>query len=218
MRPLILINFKTYKESSGNRGLKLAQRISKVKSNKYQIAVAPSLLTVKEIAEKVNIPVFAQHADNVELGAHTGSIPPRELKEIGIQGVILNHSEYKVNFPYLRNIVKLCQHYHLITVVCASNLVEIKHIAELNPDYIAYEPPELIGGDISVTEANPEIITRAVKMVGRMSSSTKMLCGAGIHSPEDLHQALSLGANGVLLAHAVVKAPSPRKFLNEFLG
>ena len=52
MKPLILINFKTYKESYGNKALELAKKIAKVKKNKYQIAVAPSLLTIKEIAKK----------------------------------------------------------------------------------------------------------------------------------------------------------------------
>ena len=35
---------------------------------------------------------------------------------------------------------------------------EAKKIAEFGPHFVAVEPPELIGGNVSVTEEDPEII------------------------------------------------------------
>ena len=216
-KPLILINFKTYKESFGNKALDLARKISKVKKNKYQVAIAPSLLTIKEVAQKTKLTVFSQHTDDDELGAHTGAILASELKAIGVKGTILNHSERKVALPELKKIVKVCKLKKLKTVICASTISEIKKVAQLHPNYIAYEPKEFIGGNISVTEAKPEIVVRAVEVVKYLSPKTKVLCGAGIHSKEDLGHALLLGTEGVLIGHAVPKSKDPKKFLEEML-
>ncbi len=95
MKPLILINFKTYPESIGNKSLVLAKSIASVKNKNYLIAIAPSLVTLREIAKKVRVPVYAQHADNDSAGAHTGHVLPSEIKDSGAKGVILNHSEKK---------------------------------------------------------------------------------------------------------------------------
>jgi len=216
MKPLILINFKTYKEASGNKSLALARQLARIKRKKYQIAVAPSLLTLKEIT-KVNIPVYAQHTDLVGLGAHTGRVPAKELKDIGVKGTILNHSERKIPLKILQEIIQNCKTNRLTTVVCASTISEIKKIAQFNPDYIAYEPKELIGGNISVTESKPDIILEAVQTAHEVSKRIKVLVGAGIHSKEDIGQALLLGAEGVLIGHAVPKAKDPKKFLEGLL-
>ncbi|MBT6774326.1 triose-phosphate isomerase [Candidatus Woesearchaeota archaeon] len=217
MKPLILINFKTYKESYGNKALDLAKKIAKVKRAKYQIGIAPSLLTIKEIAQKINLTIFSQHTDLADLGAHTGRIPVDELKAINVKGTILNHSERKIPLKILKEIVEVCKNKKIVTVVCASTISEIKKIAVFHPNYIAYEPKEFIGGNISVTEAKPEIIVRAVEAVKYLSPRTKVLCGAGIHSKEDLGHALLLGTEGVLIGHAVSKAKDPKKFLEEML-
>jgi triosephosphate isomerase (TIM) len=216
-KPLVLINFKTYKESYGNKALDLSRKIAKVRRNKYQIAIAPSLLTIKEIAQKTNLLVFSQHTDHIDLGAHTGRIPADELKSVGVKGTILNHSERKIPLKFLKEIVEICKKKKITTVVCASTIFEIKKVAQFHPDYIAYEPKEFIGGNISVTEAKPEIIVRTVEAVKYLSPKTKVLCGAGIHSKEDLGHALVLGTEGVLIGHAVSKAKDPKKFLEEML-
>lgn len=217
MKPFILINFKTYKEGTGRKALLLANQLAKVKKNKYEIAIAPSLLMLKEIADKTNLTVFSQHTDHAYLGSFTGRIPAEELKDIGVKGTILNHSERKIPLNFLGEIIGTCKKNGLKTVACASTLSEIKKIAGFCPDYIAYEPEELIGGEISVTEAKPEVIVEAAELIKGLNSKTKLLCGAGINSKEDLGQALLLGAKGVLISHAVIKAKNPETFLAEML-
>jgi triosephosphate isomerase (TIM) len=213
MKPFILINFKNYKEALGSRSLPLAKAISKVPRNKYQIAIAPSLLNFKEIAKKVSIPVFAQHADPVTSGAATGSVSIEELQQFNAAGIILNHSEHKIPLDLLKKTIKMCKTRKLVTVVCASTLAEAKKIAHFKPNYIAYEPQELIGGKISVTSAKPDIILKVVQAV----KGSKVLCGAGVHSGEDLGQALLLGADGVLIGHSVPQAKDPKKYLQKML-
>ena len=217
MRPLILLNFKTYPEAVGKKALLLAKKLEKVRTQKYEIVIAPSLPTLEEVAAGRSLTVYAQHTDLAGLGAFTGKISAQELKKIGVKGTLLNHSERKIPFPILRKIVADCKKQKLVVVVCASSLLEAKKVAELKPDYLAYEPPELIGGDISVTKARPDIILRAVELVKKISPKTKVLCGAGVHSREDILKALQLGTKGVLIGHAVPKAKDPAKFLRELL-
>ncbi|HLC51756.1 MAG TPA: triose-phosphate isomerase [Candidatus Nanoarchaeia archaeon] len=216
-KPLILLNFKTYKEASGTKSLILAKKIAAARKNGYEIVIAPSLLTTKEIVDETNLTVFAQHSDSVELGAHTGWIPAQELVEIGVKGTILNHSEHKIPLKFLAMAIEECKKNGLVTVVCAATLEEVKKICALNPDYLAYEPKELIGGDVSVTTAEPDVIIKAVGLVKKLSPATKVLCGAGVHNKEDLGQALLLGTQGVLIGHSVPKSKDPKHFLEGML-
>jgi len=217
MKPLILLNFKTYPEAVGKKALLLAKKLEKVKKKRYDIVIAPSLPTLEEVAERTSLTVFSQHTDLAGLGAYTGKISAQELKKIGVKGTLLNHSERKIPFRILKKIVADCKKHKLITVVCASSLEETKQVAKLAPAYLAYEPPELIGGNVSVTKAKPEIISKAVEAVQKISPKTKVLCGAGVQSREDILKALQLGTKGVLIGHAVPKAKDPAKFLKGLL-
>ena len=224
MKPLVLINFKIYPEAIGVNGVKLANAISlaaKRIKNEYDLAIAPSFLDLNEVIKKLkkdNLKVFAQHSDSVSLGAHTGSISVEQLKLIGVEGIILNHSEMKVSIDELEKTIAICRKFNLYVLVCASSIEEAKKILQFKPDYLAYEPKELIGGNISITDSNPELIVRAVNLVQKISPKTRLLCGAGVHNKEDIKHALFLGAKGVLIAHAVCRAKNPRKFLVEMLG
>lgn len=213
---LLLVNFKTYQEATGKKGPGLARKIFSVRKKGWNIAVAPSLLDVEEICKLKGV-VFAQHVDPSEYGAHTGHITPLQLKKLGAKGTILNHSERRLPWKILKQTVKECKKVKLGVVICASTLAEVKKVAALKPAYIAYEPAALIGGDISVTSAKPEIIARAVGIVRKRSPTTKLLCGAGVHSQEDVQKALELGATGVLVAHAVVKAKEPKKLVEKLI-
>lgn len=217
MKALIILNFKTYKEATGKKALSLVRKISKVRKNGYEIVICPPLLDLKEVIEETNFPIFSQHADPNLLGAHTGSIPVNELSQLGVKGTLLNHSERRVPLSIIEETIKACKRKKLITVVCASTLLEVRKIAELSPNYIAYEPPEFIGSNISVTQAEPKVILKAVEAIKQVNRKTKLLCGAGIHSGEDLGQSLLLGASGVLIGHAVPKAKDPKRFLEKML-
>ena len=85
-----------------------------------------------------------------------------------------------------------------VTVVCAKDSKEAAKIAKVSPDFIAVEPPELIGGEVSVSKAKPDIIRESVKAVGGKS---KLLVGAGVKTGEDVRIALKLGAHKACLWH-----------------
>jgi len=111
--------------------------------------------------------------------------------------------------------IKVAKKAGLITVVCANNLTTTSAVVALGPDFIAIEPPELIGTGISVSKANPEVVTGAVRIVQRMDPAVRVLCGAGISKGEDVATALKLGTEGVLLASGVIKAKDPKTVLEE---
>ncbi|MFP4038673.1 MAG: triose-phosphate isomerase [Candidatus Nanohaloarchaea archaeon] len=145
--------------------------------------------------------VFAQHIDPVKPGSHTGSVLAEAVERSGASGTLLNHSEKRLEREVLEESIERAKDSGLETVVCAQSPDECRELSRLNPDYIAFEPPELIGGDTSVSEAEPEMIEEAVE-----ESEVDVLTGAGIKSREDVAKSIELGTEGVLVASGVVKA------------
>ena len=205
--PLIIVNFKIYELATGEDALRLAKIHEKVaKEMDVSIGIAVNALDLAKVAEGVDIPVFAQHIDPIAYGSGTGHIVPERVKEIGAYGTILNHAERKLDDDVLSKSIERAKGLGLFTVVCAETPERGKEIAEnYNPDLVAVEPPELIGGDLSVSKSEPLIVERAVKLIG----SEKTLVGAGVKDAEDVKIALDLGAQGVLLASGVTKSDDP---------
>ena len=91
-------------------------------------------------------------------------------------------------------------------------------VANMLPDMIAVEPPELIGTGISISKARPELITESLKQIRKVNRSVKVLCGAGVTTAEDVSKALELGSEGVLVASGVVKSKDPSAILQSMAG
>lgn len=210
--PILIINFKTYEEGTGDRGLKMAKIIEKVALEKgANIAIAVQIAEIQRISSEVSIPVYSQHMDGIHFGSNTGWILPETIKASGAAGTILNHAEHQVKPDALREAVERAKELKLRTVVCANTPEVAKQVAKYSPDYIAVEPPELIGGTVSVSKAKPEVITNSLRNVG----SIPLLVGAGIKSKEDVKKGIQLGASGVFVASAIMKALNPEKIVKE---
>jgi triosephosphate isomerase len=215
--PLIIVNFKTYLESTGIRALQLAKQAEKAsRETGVTIVVVPQFCDIKTIAEAVEIPVFAQHIDLIKPGNSTGHILAEAVKEAGAVGTLINHSEMQLKLSDIDAIIKRASEQELISCVCGNNPLTSAAIASLNPDIISVEPPELIGSGIPVSKAQPEVITDTVKLVHNINSSATVLCGAGIGRGEDVAVALKLGTHGVLVASGIIKAKDPYVLLREF--
>jgi triosephosphate isomerase len=210
--PLLLINFKTYEEGTGERGLKMAKIIEKVAVQTVaNIAVAVQIAEIHRISSEVAIPVYSQHMDGIHAGANTGWILPETIKAAGAAGTVLNHAEHQMEPQKLREAIDRAKELKLKTVVCANTPDFAKVVAKFSPNYIAVEPPELIGGTVSVSNARPEVITSSLKMVGKIP----LLVGAGIKTKEDVMKGVDLGASGVFVASAIMKALNPEKIIRE---
>jgi triosephosphate isomerase len=213
--PVIIVNFKLYKQASGESALVLAkihERVARETGASIGIAVSP--LDIISVAPKVDIPVFSQHIDPVGYGSHTGHISPYMVREMGAYGTLLNHAEHQLGEDVLRKSIEMAHDADLFTVVCANSPEEALRVAECNPGLIAVEPPELIGGDISVAKADPGIVERSVELVGK----GRVLVGAGIKTGEDVRISLALGASGVLLASGVTRAEDPFSVLMDLVS
>ncbi len=215
MKKIFIINLKTYEEGTGNRGSKLAEIADSLDGDDVEIVLAVQPADIKVIADNVGIRLFSQHADPIAYGAHTGWILPESLKSAGAKGTLLNHSERRMDFEILDRSIKRCRELGLVTVACADTPETAKRIAEFGPDYIAIEPPELIGGDISVSKAKPEIITESIEKVRPFG--IPVLCGAGIKNKEDVKRAKELGVEGILVASGVVKSEQPAEAIRDLI-
>lgn len=216
--PILVVNFKVYDTAIGRKALsvgKAAERVYKELSGSVQIIVAPPFTELRALAEALEIPVFAQHADPFELGARTGSIPPEAVKEAGARGFIANHSEKKLRLDEILFLVKKARALGLSTLVCAAEPEEAAAISILDPDMIAVEPPELIGTGIAVSRAKPEVVTRSVSIIRRYNSRVTVLTGAGISSAEDAEAAILLGTAGILVSSAVMKSKEPGEVMES---
>jgi triosephosphate isomerase len=215
-KPLIILNFKCYAESIGPNALRLAKIAEKVSEDiGLTIIIAPTLVDLPKVTSEVSIPVFAQHMDPIELGAHTGYIPGEALKEAGAVGTLVNHSERRLLLADVESCISRAMDLGLYTCVCSNNAPVSAATAALNPTMVAVEPPELIGSGKSVSKTKPEVVTSTVKLIRGINNKVIILCGAGITTQEDARAAIRLGADGVLLASAFTKATDPAKVLSE---
>ncbi len=158
------------------------------------------------IASTVKIPVYAQKADLGEQGKSTGATIAESLKAAGCAGSILNHSESRIPLEKLAQTIAKMKSVGLKSCACAETTEETVKIAAMDPEFLAIEPPELIGSGIAVSKARPELITATAKAVASVGYKGRLLCGAGIVSGEDVAAAIRLGTQGVLVASSVVKA------------
>ena len=206
MQPLIVVNFKTYATAMGQKAVDLAQAMERAsKDHVRMIAVVSAfdLHAVKQAAPSLE--VWSQHLDPVGQGSFTGWLQPENAIERGAQGTIINHAEHKVDIEHVQQLMQQLPD-EFPMCACAADVEEAHQLAELGPTFIAVEPPELIGGDISVTTADPAIVSNTVNAVRAINPHVRVLCGAGVKDGKDVKTAVELGAHGVLLASGVTKA------------
>ena len=212
---MIVLNLKTYPESIKKALYFTDVAKEVVDETGVRIIVCPPMLSLHEASERFS-DIFSQHADPVPAGAHTGSIPAEMLKAAKVKGSLVNHSERRVEAGKIKSTVDSLHMHGLESLLCAASSAEAASIAAYSPTYIAVEPPELIGSGISVSKAKPEVVLNSVKAVKDVNQRVTVLCGAGVSDKEDVKKALDLGAKGVLLASAFVKAKDPKAFLSGF--
>jgi len=217
-KPVIIVNFKAYSEVEKDGALSLAKACESVSQETgVTISICPPAVDLSYVSKNVSIPVLSQNVDPHAAGSATGWVTPSMVKGCGAIGTLINHSEHKVPKNQIGECVELSKSVELITVVCADNVHSAAQAAEFRPDFIAVEPPELIGGNVSVTTENPVIIEETIEAVRAVNGSISVLCGAGVKTGEDVRKAIELGTSGVLLASGVVKAKDPKAVLRDLV-
>ena len=217
--PIVILNYKTYLESSGENALELARALkSASEESGITMVAAPQAADIYRIQDQISLPIFAQHIDPITPGGHTGSNLIETLIEAGISGSLINHSENRMKLADIDEVIQLCKQNDIESCVCTNNIATSKAIATFSPDAVAVEPPELIGTAIPVSQAQPEVVEDSVKGVKSINKKIKVLCGAGISTGDDMKAAMDLGADGVLLASGIVKAENPKEALLDLVS
>ncbi len=221
MKPIIIVNFKTYKKATGENAEKLAEKLSKIAiKNKQKISkiiIAAQTADIARLKKIKGIQVYAQHVDYFEPDKHTGYITIEDVKAGRAKGTLLNHSEHPLPLPILKRTIKRCKQKDMRLIVCVRTIKQAKKIIKLKPQMIAFEIPELIASGKAISKQKPEPVKKFVKFIEVYNKKNKTkiiaLCGAGISSYQDIQSAVKLGCKGVLIASAVVKAKNPEKIL-----
>lgn len=217
--PLIVINHKVYPQGIGDRAVELARALEETAESypEATVALAPSHPDLGPVREATALPVLAQHVDGDRPGSGTGKVLPESLVDLGVDGSLVNHAERQVPRKAAEAAVERLTEAGLTSIVCAEDEGVVREVAAFEPPFVAMEPPELIGGDVSVTSADPGIVEDSVAAAAEVSDEVTVLCGAGVKSGEDVATALELGTEGVLVASGVVKADDPGAALADLL-
>jgi triosephosphate isomerase len=214
--PTIVLNVKTYSEATGKKALEIANIMDNIaEETGASMAIAVQATDISLCSQNIKIPVFAEHIDAIKPGSHTGWTLPEAIKSAGAVGTLINHSEHRLILADIDSCITRSKELNLDHIVCTNNVATSKAVAAFSPNFIAVEPPELIGGDISVTTADPGIVSGSVSAVKDIDKNVKILCGAGVKNGKDLAKSIELGADGVLLASGIVKATDKEKVIRD---
>jgi len=231
----LMINFKGYPESTGQNAIGLVRKLNTL-AEFYgtKIIVTPHPSDLRQVCDVAgnegldNVLVFSQDVelpkDEGKPNNITGKITPEFLQRIGVAGVIINHSENRIEKPdgeadegRIGLLTKALRKRDLVSLVCAGRFIgkdkpeenkrltmqEVEKLVRVaNPDILAVEPPEMIGGDISVT-TRPDLIEEFVEKVGRLNPRVKVAVGAGVKNKADAEKAAELNAPRLLVASGV---------------
>jgi len=214
---LVVVNFKTYETAHGIAAEELARAMASIETDARMIAVVSAfdLSAVVDAAPKLE--VWTQHLDPIGFGSNTGWLHPETAISRGASGTIINHAEHKVTLEHVAMILDSVPE-DFTVCACAANIEEARALAALQPNYVAVEPPELIGGDTSVTTADPEIVISTAAAISEINENVGILCGAGVKNGEDVAMAIQLGTSGVLLASGVTKVADPVSALADLVS
>jgi triosephosphate isomerase len=159
--------------------------VDQLKDAKHKYLIAPSftaLETVGSIIKGSNIRLGAQNCAPEEQGAHTGEVSVLQLKDLGVQTIILGHSErrhvYREDNALVNQKVKIALKHGFEVILCIGELLEEREagnaeavcetqtikglegvgLDQLSGIVIAYEPVWAIGTGKTATPEDADAI------------------------------------------------------------
>ncbi len=217
--PLFVLNLKVYARCLGTGAVEIGRAFeNQLKMARVAGAIAPAAPDMGLLAQRIRVPVIAQHADPQEVGPFTGYVVPEAIAAAGGRGSLVNHSEHPIPMETIPAVLQRLDAAGLEAILCARDVSNSRELAKFRPRFLAVEPPELIGGTQSVSTAQPSVVSGTVSAVHEVSPATHVLCGAGIHRRADVRRAVELGAEGILVSSAVTRADDPGQAIEELLA
>jgi triosephosphate isomerase len=231
-------NWKMHK-TRGEAAQLAGELVDKLKDGKHKYLVAPSFTSLESVGAVVkgtNIRLGAQNCAPEEQGAHTGEVSVLQLKDLGVQTIILGHSErrhiYGESDALINTKVKLALKHGFEVILCVGELLEereagkaeevcetqiVKGLEGVSADQlsgivIAYEPVWAIGTGKTATPEDADAIHAFVrKVIGRLygqKEAEKMIIQyGGSVKPENAAQLMAKeNIDGALVGGASLKA------------
>ncbi|MFR8744463.1 MAG: triose-phosphate isomerase [Peptoniphilus sp.] len=226
-------NWKMNKTSS--EALEFAKEINKFEFNKVDVLLAPSFVTLESLRKnlKDEIKVAGQNVSQFDEGAYTGEVSTSMLKDIGVDDVIIGHSERREKFLESDEIinakVKKALEDDLSVILCLGESLEIKEegrevdfvrvellnsldgVENIEKVTIAYEPIWAIGTGKTCSSEDAEKMCREIRNIidekyGEVSQKIRILYGGSV-KPSNAGEILSKeNIDGVLVGGASLKA------------
>ena len=213
--------------------------VAGLKDGRHKYLIAPSftlLETVAPIVRGTNIRLGAQNMAEAEQGANTGEVSVLQLKDLGVETVILGHSERRHNYheddALINKKVRLALQHGLEVILCVGELLSEREAgkaesvcetqtveglkgvqtAELPRVVIAYEPVWAIGTGKTATPEDADAIhahIRAVigKLYGGDEAARIIIQYGGSVKPENAKELMAKeNIDGALVGGAALKA------------
>lgn len=237
---LIAGNWKMNKTPS--EAVQLAKDILPlVKESDYRVMVAPSFVCIPGVAEVLkgsNVIVAAQNMAGTEEGAFTGETSVLMLKDLGVEAVLLGHSErrhiYGETNEQINVKVKLALKHGMMPVLCIGELLEEREAGkaeavcfeqlekglagvsekELDNVVIAYEPVWAIGTGKTATPDDADAIhascrKKIAEMYSEAAAEKMVIQYGGSMKPENIKDLMAMeNIDGGLIGGASLKADS----------
>jgi len=210
--PFLVVNPKAY--LYGDEIFALAKQADAM-AVKYDIDV---LFTAQDIdlariaKECPHVVPCAQHMESLVPGRGMGHVLPEALVANGVKATFLNHAEHPLTAHELAATVARANELGILTVICADSVEEGEMLAMLEPDVMVCELTSLIG---TGTVAGEDYMRSSTEAVKRVSPNTKVLQAAGIHSGQNVYDAIKYGADASGGTSGIVKADDPFGMIEE---
>ena len=220
---------------TSSEALEFASEINKFEFNKVDALLAPSFVTLESLRKnlKDEIKVAGQNVSQFDEGAYTGEVSTSMLKDIGVEDVIIGHSERREKFLESDEIinakVKKALEDDLSVILCLGESLEIKEegrevdfvrvelinsldgVEKIEKITIAYEPIWAIGTGKTCSSEDAEKMCREIRNIidekyGEVSQKIRILYGGSV-KPSNAGEILSKeNIDGVLVGGASLKA------------
>lgn len=220
---------------ASSEALEFASEINKFEFNKVDALLAPSFVTLESLRKnlKDEIKVAGQNVSQFDDGAYTGEVSTSMLKDIGVDDVIIGHSERREKFLESDEIinakVKKALEDGLSVILCLGESLEIKEegrevdfvreellnsldgVEKIEKITIAYEPIWAIGTGKTCSSEDAEKMCREIRNIidekyGEVSQKIRILYGGSV-KPSNAGEILSKeNIDGVLVGGASLKA------------
>ena len=220
---------------TSSEALEFAKEINEFEFNKVDVLLAPSFVTLESLRKnlKDEIKVAGQNVSQFDEGAYTGEVSTSMLKDIGVDDVIIGHSERREKFLESDEIinakVKKALEDGLSVILCLGESLEIKEegrevdfvreellnsldgVKNIEKVTIAYEPIWAIGTGKTCSSEDAEKMCREIRNIidekyGEVSQKIRILYGGSV-KPSNAGEILSKeNIDGVLVGGASLKA------------